>query len=182
MDLHDAIVARRTIHKFNHRKVSDEIIERAIHFANYAPCHYLTFPWRFTSIKPENRKNLVEIALRIKFSGASIEKNVKDSITEKLLNPSHLLVVSQVLTNDPKIRLEDYAACACAIQNLMLSLAADGVGTKWSTGKLTNDKSTYVIANINPDIEEIIGFIWIGYGERPLEIKRPLTTSIFRKQ
>ena len=35
-----------------------------------------------------------------------------------------------------KLGLEDHAAVACAIQNLMLSFAGDGVGSKWMTGAL----------------------------------------------
>ena len=35
-----------------------------------------------------------------------------------------------------KLGLEDHAACACAIQNFMLSLAEEGIGSKWMTGAL----------------------------------------------
>jgi len=80
-------------------------------------------------------------------------------------------------------KLEDYAACACAIQNLSLSLVADGVGYKWSTGKITRDPNTYQIAEIDPILEEIIGFIWIGYSiKEPPLIRRPLLNSIYRER
>ena len=79
------------------------------------------------------------------------------------------------------IRTEDYAACSCAIQNLTLSLASEGVGSKWSSGKLTKDEIIYKICKINKSFEEIIGFIWIGYGEVPSQIKRPAIDSIYRK-
>ena len=68
------------------------------------------------------------------------------------------------------------------IQNLSLSLIADGVGSKWSTGKITNDFNTYQIAGIDPTVEEIIGFIWVGYGDIPSLISRPLTSSIYREK
>jgi nitroreductase len=29
---------------------------------------------------------------------------------------------------------EDFAACCCAVQNICLSLHAQGIGTKWTTG------------------------------------------------
>ena len=63
----------------------------------------------------------------------------------------------------------------------MLSLAGDGVGSKWSTGKLTTHESTYEIARIDPIEEEIIGFIWIGYGEIHSQVNRPDIKTIFRR-
>ena len=83
----------------------------------------------------------------------------KKKIFQKILNPSHLIIASQVLSKNPKIKLEDYAACACSIQNLLLSLASENVASKWSTGKIMTEETTYNIVKINPLIEEIIGFI-----------------------
>ncbi|WP_320674101.1 nitroreductase [Prochlorococcus sp. MIT 1341] len=181
MDLQEAIKNRRTIHSFNTKKVPEIIIERAIEAANFAPCHMHTFPWRFTSLQMQKRQLLVQLALELKFENCSPDQISKGKILKKMLNPSHLLVVSQVVNADPKRKLEDYAACACAIQNLSLSLVGEGVGSKWSTGKITTDKNTYKIVGIDQGEEEIIGFIWVGYGEAPLEIKRPLISSIFRR-
>ncbi len=181
MELQQAIKKRRTIHSFNTKLVPEKIIEQAIEAANFAPCHLHTFPWRFTTFKTDKRKLLVELALELKFGNRSPDENAKKKILEKILNPSHLLIVSQVLNAEPTRKLEDYAACACAIQNLSLSLVGEGVGSKWSTGKLTKHTNTYKLVGIDPDEEEIIGFIWIGYGETPLEIKRPLISSIFRR-
>ncbi len=180
MDIHHAIRTRRTIHSFNADKVPEEFLERAIEAANYAPCHRLTFPWRFTKVNRYKREVLVELALDIKFAGRNIDQASKSLIIKKMLNPSHMLVASQVLTNDLKQKMEDYAACACAIQNLSLSLVSDGVGSKWSTGKMISDKRTYEVVGINQIAEEIIGFIWIGYGEIPPKIDRPRISSIFR--
>ena len=99
-----------------------------------------------------------------------------------MFNPSHLLVATQIRTDNQIQKLEDYAACACAIQNLSLSLVADYVGCKWSTGKITKEPNTYQILKINPSEEEIIGFIWIGYGAEPPVIKRPSINIIYRER
>ena len=182
MDLHHAIKTRRTIHSFNTKPVLEPIIERAVEAANFAPCHLQTFPWRFMSIPREKRQLLAKLALEIKFKNCLVDSLTKDKVLKKILNPSHLFIASQILTDDPRRKLEDYAACACAIQNLSLSLAADGVGSKWSTGKITTHKNTYKIVGIDQDEEEIIGFIWVGYGEVPPQIKRPLISDIFRPE
>ena len=57
--------------------------------------------------------------------------------------PFPFLVATQLCTDNQVQKLEDYAACACAIQNLSLSLVADDVGCKWSTGQITKDPNTY---------------------------------------
>ena len=182
MEIAQAIKNRRTIHSFYNKSVSKNIIEKAIIAANYAPCHRRTFPWRFTSIGMSKRELLCQLQLELKFGNKTKDELIKKNIEDKMLNPSHLLIVTQLCTDNQFQKLEDYAACACAIQNLSLSLAADDVGCKWSTGKIIYDKNTYKIVDINPIEEEIIGFIWVGYGIKPPEIKRPSINTIFRER
>ncbi len=182
MEIVQAIKKRRTIYIFSKKRVPTEVIEKSIVAANQAPCHRKTFPWRFTSLGIHKRELLYKLQLSLKFGDKQIAENNIKKIKDKFLNPSHLLVASQVCSNNPIQKLEDYAACACSIQNLSLSLVGDGVGYKWSTGKITTDPNTYQIAEIDPFQEEIIGFIWIGYGTEPPLIKRPLLNTIYRER
>ena len=182
MEIAQAIKKRRTIHIFSKKSVPKEIIERSIVAANQAPCHRRTFPWRFTSLGINKRELLFQLQLSLNFCEKPIDEIKYKKIEEKFLNPSHLLVASQLCSNNELQKLEDYAACASAIQNLSLSLVGDGVGYKWSTGKITRDAHTYQIAEIDPIEEEIIGFIWIGYGMEPSSIKRPLLNTIYRER
>ena len=182
MDAKKAILSRRTIHFFENKKVSENIIRDSIEAANQAPCHRLTFPWRFYSVSHRKRMQIYDLAIEIKSKKKQVDENVENIIKKKYLNPSHLLITSQILNKDLTTQKEDYAACACAIQNLSLSLVEDGVGCKWSTGKITMAPKTYQIAEINPIEEEIIGFIWIGYGMIPPFVKRPAISSIYRER
>ena len=182
MEIAEAIKKRRTLHIFSKRRVPREVIEKSIFAANQAPCHRRTFPWRFTSIGIKKRELLYQLQLTLKFGDKTIDESSLKKIRDKMLNPSHLLIATQVCTDNQVQKLEDYAACACAIQNLSLSLVADDVGCKWSTGIITKDPNTYKIAQINSSEEEIIGFIWIGYGTEPPLIKRPLISTIYRER
>ena len=182
MEIAQAIKKRRTIHTFSKIIVPKAIIERSIIAANQAPCHRRTFPWRFTSLGKNKRELLFHLQMFLKFGDKPIDQFNYKKINDKILNPSHLIVATQICTDNQVQRLEDYAACACAIQNLSLSLVADGVGCKWSTGEITKDPNTYQIAEIDQREEEIIGFIWIGYGTEPPSIKRPLIDSIYRER
>ena len=182
MEIAEAIKKRRTIHIFSKKSVPSEVIQKSIVAANQAPCHRRTFRWRFTNVGIKKRERLYQLQLTLKFGDKSIDESSLKKIREKMLNPSHLLIATQVCTDNQVQKLEDYAACACAIQNLSLSLVADDVGCKWSTGKITKDPNTYKIAQINSREEEIIGFIWIGYGTEPSLIKRPLISTIYRER
>ena len=60
---------------------------------------------------------------------------------------------------------EDYASCACAIQNLMLYLSAAGVASKWSSGPITRDDRFLRLLGIDPEEEFVVGLIWYGYAK-----------------
>ena len=181
MDAKKAIFNRRTIHFFENKKVSENIIKDSIEAANQAPCHRLTFPWRFYSISHNKRMQILDLAIEIKSKKKQIDENSENIIKEKYLNPSHLLITSQILNKELLVRKEDYAACSCAIQNLCISLASHGVFSKWSTGAITKNPKTYEIIGLNMKIEEIIGFIWIGYGKKLPKITRPLIDQIYKE-
>ena len=181
MDAKKAISNRRTIHFFENKKVSENIIRDSIEAANQAPCHRLTFPWRFYSVSLKKRMQILDLAIEIKSKKKQIDENVESIIKEKYINPSHLLITTQILNKDLTVQKEDYAACSCAIQNLCISLASDGVFSKWSTGAITKNPKTYEIIDINPQVEEIIGFIWIGYGKKLPKISRPLIDQIYKE-
>ena len=181
MDAKKAIFNRRTIHSFENKKVSEDIIRDSIKAANQAPCHRFTFPWRFYSVGDNKRMQIYDLAIEIKSNKKQIDENTENIIKQKYLNPSHLLISSQIINKELSIQKEDYAACSCAIQNLAISLASDGVSLKWSTGAVIKNPKTYEIIDINSHIEEIIGFIWIGYGKTLPKITRPLIEQIYKE-
>tara|TARA_Y100001968_G_C19386994_1_gene733386 strand:+ start:133 stop:681 length:549 start_codon:yes stop_codon:yes gene_type:complete len=179
MELMEAINRRRTIHSFKPIKVSDEKIIKAINAANNAPCHRLSFPWRFNIVSDSLRNIWIQEISNIDLGNNGMSSG--EDPYNKFKNPSHLIIVTQNLNKDPIIYKEDYAACSCAIQNLMLSLTEDGLGTKWSTGKKTRSEITYKLTGLNKEKEEIIGFIWIGIPSKINDsIKRPAINTIIR--
>tara|TARA_Y100001933_G_scaffold7239_1_gene6531 strand:+ start:362 stop:910 length:549 start_codon:yes stop_codon:yes gene_type:complete len=180
MDVTKAIYQRRTVHLFEKKKINENLILDAINAANQAPCHKLTFPWRFYSVGLKKRIEILDFAITLKSQIRELDDKAKNIIREKFLNPSHLLIASQILNDDKFTQKEDYAACSCAIQNLSISLASNGISTKWSTGEITRCSEIYDILNLDSINEEIIGFIWIGYGKKLANIKRPFVSQIYK--
>ena len=131
MEIDQAIKNRRTIHIFSKKSVPSEVIEKSIVAANQAPCHRRTFPWRFTSIGLKKRELLYQLQLTLKFGDKPTDESSLKSVRDMRLNPSYLLIASQICTDNQVQKLEDYAACACAIQNLsfhswLMMLVASG--------------------------------------------------------
>jgi nitroreductase len=65
--------------------------------------------------------------------------------------------------------LEDHAATAAAVQNFMLSLAAEGFGSKWMTGALGIAPDAILDAvGADKTAERFMGVIWHGQPATPL--------------
>lgn len=170
MNLPELIRTRRTVHAYEaDRPLPEGALERALEAAHWAPNHRFTYPWRFTLVGPETRARLVPIAAEAKArkQGKTLtpeeSARLQAKVQAKVLNPSALIVLRQVLHDDPGTREEDYASLACAAQNAMLSLWAEGIGTKWSSGGVTCDPATYALLGVDPGRERIVGFLWAGY-------------------
>ena len=184
MDLHKALHQRRTIHIYKPEPIPDEAVQRALQAAIMAPNHRLTWPWRFTQVGGETRARLAELAVRLKTrAGTELSEAKIEKIRAKVQDPAELVVVSLIRQSDPSIAREDYASAACAIQNLQLSLCAEDIGSKWSSGELTNDAETYRILAIDALSEEIIAFVWAGIAEKiPNTPQRPPLQQLLRQR
>ena len=156
---------RRSVEQYKADPVPREAIARALECAIHAPNHFLTEPWRVRLLNDEQAARLMELS---KFDG-----------TKKLLdNCPQLLVVSIDMSPDGKndgmewnVRgLEDHAAAACAIQNMMLSLASQGIGSKWMTGKMgISGEDVLGIFNDVAETEHYMGTFMMGYPKEPME-------------
>jgi len=166
VNLPELIRTRRTVHAYEQgRSLPEGALDRALEAAHWAPNHRFTYPWRFTVVGPETRARLVPIAAEVKArkQGKELGPEARAKLEAKICNPSALIVLRQVLHDDPATREEDYASLACAAQNAMLSLWAEGVSTKWGSGGVTRDPATYALLDVDPGRERIVGFLWAGY-------------------
>lgn len=177
--IRSAMTERTTVHDYAPSAVDIAVVNRALTVALAAPNHRMTEPWRFIVVGRETREPLVAISVELKGqkSGGKVDPSTASSVRDKMMNPAWLIVVSQVRNANPSVAREDYAAVACAIQNLMLSLHAEGVSSKWSTGAVATDPRSYQHLGIDPEREEIVGFVWAGLPAKP-PIKVPRKLSL----
>jgi nitroreductase len=62
------------------------------------------------------------------------------------------------------LEIENIAATAAAIENLLLAAHGIGLGAKWRTGEWARDPMVKDFLGFQPD-QHIIGFIYLGYPE-----------------
>ena len=151
----NALKARRSVVKYSDKAVPASATTKALEAAIQAPNHFLSEPWRFYTAGPETKAKLC---------GLNEEKRkAAEGVPE-------WLVVTCASEHDlsEKLGLEDHAACACAIQNFMLSLAEDGIGSKWMTGALGAAPEDVMAAVGAPAGEKLMGAIWYGYPAKDL--------------
>lgn len=179
--LQTVIRTRRTVHRYRAGEVDAAALSRALECAQWAPNHKLTFPWRFTIVGAKTRVPLTELGMAIK-DRPDLSEAMRLKVRDKLETPGALIVASlRTDAGDPVRAEEDYASVCCSVQLLMLSLWSEGIGSKWSTGKLTQHPATYQILEIPTASEKIIGFIWAGIpAELPEPPARPPLESISR--
>lgn len=178
MNLHDLIMSRRTIHQFLPDPVDPAAIDRALAAAHQAPCHRLTWPWRFILVGPQTRAQLVPLAIAEKELKAPTTEGQRRGITAGILTPGALIAVACVNAEKPDTHHENLLATAAAIQNLMLSAHADGYGTKWSTGGVTRAPGTAALLGLDPALCAVVGFVWMGRPADVPSITRPPWQSL----
>jgi nitroreductase len=181
MDLLEAIYTRRTVHKYLPDAIPQETLDRILMAGHYAPNHKLTWPWRFTQVGTQTRQKLVPVAVACKAAKRELSDDMKAAITAKIVTPGALIVVSQLRSDNEFQSKEDYAAVSCAIQNMMLAAHGEGLGAKWSSGGVTTHADTYAVLGIEPDLEEIAGFVWVGVPAKVPTIKRPDLAEVTRE-
>ncbi len=176
----ELISGRRTIHQFKEGMRPQEKLMEAIDLARWAPNHHLTEPWHFYLLGNETVNSVIklnsEITREKKGDAAALAKE------RRWQKMPGWFVMTCSKSDDPTRNQEDYAACCCATQNLMLALWNEGVGVKWSTGDIIRDKCFYDLLWINSATEAVVGLFWYGYAEEvPRMVRKPtiqITTEL----
>lgn len=157
----ERIRGRRTTNLFLRQPVSRKLIIDAIEVARWAPNHRLTEPWHFYLLGKQAILDSVELIRTVVSEKFDARKG--DFKAQRASAVPGWLVVTCRKSDDELLQREDYAACACAIQNLMLYLSEAGVASKWTTGPVTRDDRFYELLGADPEQELIVGLIWYGY-------------------
>lgn len=160
MNAREILLTRRTVHTFEPGPVDPETVERALECAVRAPNHKVTAPWKFFLPGPETVSAIIELNadLLLATKGPSAAEHKRKSWSRM---PGWLVVTCR-RSDDPVRWREDWAACAAAVQNFMLSLWSEGVASKWSSGPVTRDARLLELLGLNPSEHDVVGLVWFG--------------------
>lgn len=166
----DLIRARRTTYKFlskDTHSVSQTAIKNCLEAAIWAPNHKLTQPWRFWELGPQAQQVFAEIYAenraqkKAKNCPEQKSKCYQDAL-QKFMNIPKVILIGQTLHRDKIIQKEDYAACACAVQNFQLMAWQQNYGVQWSTGPIIDDSRSYQFLKIDSQTTQLIGALYMG--------------------
>ena len=157
------IRGRRTIKLFLQTPVDRRVILDAIEIARWAPNHHVTEPWHFYLLGEKAMKANVELIRQITAEKKDAEKaEFKAKAASEI--PGWLVVTCRRSENEV-LQREDYASCCCAIQNLMLYLSEAGIGSKWTTGAIVEDKRLFDMLGVDQEQELVVSVLRYGYSK-----------------
>jgi nitroreductase len=166
MEVFEAIHNRHSQGKVKPDPVPRELTEKLLDAAVQAPNHYKVRPWRFVVMTGEGRNKLGEVmAASQKARHPEFPVEAFDKCRSLPLRAPVVVAVGVDRPSEAKVlEIENVAAAAAAIQNLLLAAQALGLGAKWRTGEWARDLMVKEFLGFEPD-QHLIGFIYIGYPE-----------------
>ncbi len=163
MSVYHAIYGRRMAWSFKETEVSRSAIERMLDAAVWAPNHRMTEPWRFVVLEKDSPTRLKAGDLAY---AAALERsdNVKRAAAarQKVLAPPYIIYAYATPGPDEKTTKENYAAVCCAVQNIALAGAAEGLAVTWDTGGVTRHPDLKGLLRVE-DNWELTAMLMIGF-------------------
>ncbi|MBA2874650.1 nitroreductase family protein [Thermaerobacillus caldiproteolyticus] len=165
MELSQLLRERRSVHTFEDRPVSPELVMELLETAIWVPNHRMTQPWRFILTYGEGRRKIAEAVRKIKESkepDPSKKKEVGQKFYDKIMSIPMILTV--LMKEDPSliVREEDYASTSCVIHNFSLLAWEKGIGLVWETYGWLHESIFRETMGIQPG-EKVVGNLHIGY-------------------
>jgi nitroreductase/YHS domain-containing protein len=167
MDILELIKRRRSIPKFLADPVPRETIDRMLEAATWAPNHHLTEPWEFIVLEGASRDRFAAIRRDFRLTlfpdpTAPGTLRAAEKIYRDTAGTPVIVVVTLHRSRDPDVAADDFAATFCAVQNMLLVAAADGIGTYPRTGGLIHDRALRAFLSLPPD-QDVVAIIYVGY-------------------
>lgn len=166
MPLEEVIRRRRAIFpkQMSGESVPQEVIDKMLELANWAPTHRNTEPWRFKVYSCESMNSLLDLCkdCYVKTTPAEKFKSIKlEKIEERKSQVSHIVVIC-MKRNEIIPEWEEIAATSMAVQNMWLALSEFGnYGGYWSSPAYAMGDDFRAFLNLEDD-ERCLGLFYVG--------------------
>src|SRR6266576_5731245 len=142
--VYKVIFSRRDVRRFISTPIPDEVVERVLLAAHYAPSVGFMQPWNFVVIRDSRTKASIKqafLAARAQEAERFVDERKKLYLSLKLEGieeaPLNICVTCDSTRHGPAVlgrslnpQTDIYSTC-CAIENLWLAARAEGLGVGW---------------------------------------------------
>ena len=136
-----AIETRQSVGRVKQDPVPEDLVGRILESAVHAPNHKITEPWRFHVFTGKGRGELARARAETARLQAEAEGEDEEMAAgrisrerKKAFRAPVVIAVISAAGRDEVETLENYAACAAAVQNMQLTAHALGLASIWRTG------------------------------------------------
>lgn len=154
------LIGRRTVDNFDQTPVSDDVLRRAVACAIAAPNRSCSEPWRFIQAGPETVARFAELKEQLQMG---MESDYGDPSIDWRKIPGWCVVTTKISPDNTQVELEDFKSTSCAVQNFMLSLWSEGIGSKWTAGPVQKTQEFADLCGVDTSKERVAGCIWYGF-------------------
>ena len=176
MEVNRAIETRQSIGRVRQDPVPRELVEKILESSVHAPNHKMTEPWRFHVFIGKGRGEFARARAELARLQATAEGEEEEFTAGRISRerkkafraPVMIAVISKG-GRDEVETLENYAACAAAVQNMQLTAHSLGLATIWRTGTFAYHPYMRDFFELEEN-DKIVAYLYLGYSdmsERP---------------
>ena len=154
----------------------EDLVRRILESAVHAPNHKITEPWRFHVFTGRGRGELARARAETARLQAEAEGEDEEMAAgrisrerKKAFRAPVVVAVISASGRDEVETLENYAACAAAVQNMQLTAHSCGLASIWRTGPVAYHEHMRRFFGLKEN-DRIVAYLYVGYpdmGERP---------------
>lgn len=175
MELKQAIIERRSVKNYDYEMyIDEEKVLSLVELAAYAPNHGMREPWRLVYI---SKKQIPDFAEQVAEAAFPNDKEKQNKYINKVTKVGGMFVILSKRDPRQKEYLEDQMAIGAFVQNLMLLVHAEGMGSCWKTPEFIFKPSFRSIVDAHAD-EEVNGFLYITEPDPNVKLMKRKNQSI----
>ncbi|MDA8105462.1 MAG: nitroreductase [Nitrospiraceae bacterium] len=160
MDILDIITSRRSIRKFEERKVSEDLLEKVLEAGRWAPSGLNNQPWRFAVIRDKK--------IREEMSGLTHYSRV--------VKAADILIAVFMDSASGYHRVKDAQSIGACMQNMLLEAHALGLGAVWLGEIIKSDVQIRQLLGLGAELE-LMAVMALGH---PAESLGPTTRKAMK--